>query len=335
METENANNRQPVVIEGRILTTPTAIEAQVPDAGVDEHVAQADEVPTGDNEEPGSSPVTQTANESTAFTANSSDSAAESNAGSAEAPDRANDNQQDFDALEAITSLLVGGAIEGTSQLVSRLQKYQELIQEEAAEAEEGEAASEDISEDELVRLRYAAVGFIFDAQAAFRRNVTVWAKVADRSARLTSRAAEPVTNSFVFNPLRRRYNDLVRRGEESLARWIADGRTAEGPSRQLARRTYVEIVDEFIDRLAENPELQSVITQQSMGVASDIRDEVRERTVTGDNMVEALVRRILRRKPRAQLPAPPQDVQRWAGLTLEEYRALSLADETKDNSSA
>jgi len=51
--------------------------------------------------------------------------------------------------------------------------------------------------------------------------------------------------------------------------------------------------------------------------------------------MVEALVRRILRRKPRAELPSPPQEVQRWAGLTLEEYRALSLADETKDDASS
>ena len=93
-------------------------------------------------------------------------------------------------------------------------------------------------------------------------------------------------------------------------------------------------MVDEFIDRLAENPQLQAVITKQSIGVASDMRDEVRERTVTADNLMEGLVRRILRRTPRAELPGPPPEVQRWAGLTLEEYKAQVQSDETKDKSS-
>jgi hypothetical protein len=269
--------------------------------------------------------------------------------GSATVPDSADEDEAadgeqeeataepDFDALRALTSLLIGGAIEGTSQLTTRLQRYQEAIRQEAAEiGEEGDDADA-IDEDELVRLRYALVGLIFDAQATFRRNVSLWAKLADRSTRVTNRVTQPVTNSFLFSPVRRRYHGLIRRGEESLARWIEDGRIEETPSRQLASRTYVELVDEFIDKLAENPQLQAVITEQSIGVASDMRDEVRERTVTADNLMEGLVRRILRRTPRAELPGPSPEVQRWAGLTLEEYRAQTQVDETdeaKDKSS-
>jgi hypothetical protein len=242
--------------------------------------------------------------------------------------------EADFDPLLALTRLLVGGVIEGTSQLTTRLQKYQEDLRREAAEraADGGDTAV--TSEDELDRLRYAFVGLIFDAQSTFRRNVTLWAKIASRSASVTHRVTEPVTNSFLFNPIQRRYDKLVRRGEQSLARWIADGRVEEPQSRQLASRTYGEIIDEFINRLSENPELQSLITEQSLGVASEMRDEVRERTVTADNLMEGIVRRILRRTPRDELPEPPPEVQKWAGLSLEDYKAQLQTDEDEDDSS-
>lgn len=241
---------------------------------------------------------------------------------------------EEFDALRSLTRLLVGGAIEGTSQLTARLQRYEEALRQEAAEMAAEGYEREPIEEDELVRLRYALVGLVFDAQETFWRNVSLWARAADRSVRVSGRVAQPVTNSFVFNPLRRRYENLIKRGEDRLARWTTHGRVEEQPSRELARRTYNEVIDEFIDRLADNPQLQAVITKQSIGVASDMRDEVRERTVTADNLVEGLVRRILRRTPRGELPEPPPEVQRWAGLSLEEYRAEKIANERKDDSS-
>jgi hypothetical protein len=98
-----------------------------------------------------------------------------------------------------------------------------------------------------------------------------------------------------------------------------------------LASRTYGEIIDEFINRLSENPELQALITEQSLGVASEMRDEVRERTVTADNLMEGLVRRVLRRSPRAELPGPPPEVQKWAGLSIEEYKAQLQTDEDEN----
>ncbi|MDX1417183.1 MAG: hypothetical protein R3293_23455, partial [Candidatus Promineifilaceae bacterium] len=127
--------------------------------------------------------------------------------------------------------------------------------------------------------------------------------------------------------PLQRRYDRIVRRGEQSLERWIATGRTNEPRSRELAKMTYAEIVDEFIDQLAENPELQELVTTQGIGLASQARDEVRERTVTADNLMEGLVRRILRRTPRSELPGPPPEVQKWANLTLDEYKTESKSE--------
>ncbi len=331
MSTENEREFTTVVIEGEVWADTTSSGR---DAGEPDTAASSNDPGSADGNgvsSPETPDAPEDAAEADAPVAGSGDtmSAAEAESAAGEPTDVS--AEADFDALRALTALLVGGAIEGTSQLASRLKEYQEEIRQQAAENAGQNEESEPIVEDELVRLRYALVGLIFDAQDTFRRNLSLWAKIADQSARATNRVTNPVTNSFLFRPARRRYDRLIRRGESSLARWVSDGRKEEPPSRELARKTYVEIVDEFIDQLAENPQLQSVITQQSLGVASEMRDEVRERTVTADNLVENLVRRILRRTPRAELPEPPPQVQRWAGLTLEEYRAETRNDEANN----
>jgi len=338
MSAENNNNFETVVIDGEVWAVTSSAEESTSES---EAISSSNE-PEGELEQPQQDPI------ETLDPPNMIDNAQESEdtGSSATVPDSTEQDETseseqsevpddpEFDPLRALTSLLVGGAIEGASQLTTRLQIYQEELRQEAAELAGEDVEAEAVDEDELIHLRYALVGLIFDAQSTFRRNVSLWAKIADRSARATSQVTQPVTNSVLFSPFRQRYRSLTRRGEESLARWIADGRVEESPSRELARRTYTELVDEFIDHLAENPELQSLITEQSIGVASDMRDEVRERTVTADNLMEGLVRRILHRTPRAELPGPPPEVQRWAGLTIEEYRAQEKIDEAKDESS-
>ena len=340
MDQDNNNDFETVIIEGEVWAVTSSPEStegnteMVIDASSGAESVQVSEaeqvegdVPTPETAQPVEDP--DTIDESGSQIGSAGPQGTEPVDGSEAG---AGEEEPDFDSLRALTRLLVGGAIEGTSQLASRLQQYQEDLRREAAEraADESDSAVA-TTEDELDRLRYAVVGLIFDAQSTFRRNVTLWAKVASRSANMTNRVTEPVTNSFLFNPIQRRYDRLVRRGERSLARWIADGRIEEPQSRQLASRTYVEILDEFIERLSENPELQALITEQSLGVASEMRDEERERTVTADNLMEGLVRRILRRAPRAELPEPPPEVQKWAGLSLDDYKAQMQIDEDEN----
>jgi hypothetical protein len=59
------------------------------------------------------------------------------------------------------------------------------------------------------------------------------------------------------------------------------------------------------MDQLGQAPQLQDLVKKQSAGLGQDVLDEVRERTVTGDQAAEKLVRTILRRAPRETLPAP------------------------------
>lgn len=63
------------------------------------------------------------------------------------------------------------------------------------------------------------------------------------------------------------------------------------------------EAMSEAIDTLAQSPALVELVTTQSTSVAAEILEEVRERAVSGDRLVEGIARRILRRQPRSALP--------------------------------
>ena len=323
------NNFKTVVIEGQVwAVTPGNEESAV--------VAAANKVASTEHEtvsEPEPNQITDS-NESDGSDAEAnsqpleavSNSDQENNVQTDSGSSNTGDEQENFDPLRALTALLIGGAVEGTSQLVTRLRSYEEEIKAKSADASTTDSQS-NTQEDEMDRLRYAFIGLVFDAQATFRRNLSLMAKAVDHSTKATNRVTRPVTNNFLTRPLQRRYHRLVQRGEQRFTNWVDFGRKSEPPSRELAKMTYEQIVDEFINHLAENPELQDLVTQQGIGLASEARDEVRERTVTADNLMEGIVRRILKRTPRAELPGPPPEVQRWANLTLDEYKIESKSE--------
>ena len=257
--------------------------------------------------------VIDTEDDMPASSPSSSDQAAASDAAPAQ-------SQPEFDSLYALTSLVVGLGVEGTSVLLERLKRYEAEIREDRETIDELYQA-----ESPNDRLRYLLIGFLFEQQSWFRRYARQLVKLTDQSLNLANRASRPVLENRVANPitdpLRRRYNRLVRNGESSVQRWVQIGRENEPESRLLASKTYQEIIDEFIQRLADNEELQDLVAQQSLGLASEVRDEIRERTVTGDNVLEGIVRRMLRRTPRTELPPPSPQVQGWAQATHEDRR--------------
>lgn len=66
------------------------------------------------------------------------------------------------------------------------------------------------------------------------------------------------------------------------------------------------------LERLADEPEVvRTLVLDQSGGLAGELADTVRSRTVTADDVVERLVRRLTLRKPRARPELP-------SGLTPE-----------------
>ena len=64
------------------------------------------------------------------------------------------------------------------------------------------------------------------------------------------------------------------------------------------------------LNRLS-NRELADLVQKKSVGLATEAVDEFRSRTVSADVMAENIVRRILRRPPRTELPEAAEDIRR------------------------
>ena len=214
----------------------------------------------------------------------------------------------EFDAYMAVVKLLIGGAVEGSAELVKRLEKWEAELN-----ALEGVAGPSEIHSDGDV-VRFMLVGMALSAGDGVRRQVVKLAQASDMFWRFTGSAAQPLVNNrvtgIVTGPFDRALDRLVTRGQQRVNDWVELGRSQEPGARRMARKAYLETVDEFISLLAENQELAELVQKKSIGLATEAVDEFRSRTVSADAIAENIVRRILRRPPRAELPSPSDEVR-------------------------
>lgn len=215
--------------------------------------------------------------------------------------------EAEFDALESLVRLLVGGSIEAPAELVARLQQWERQV---AEAGDTGNLAAIPAATDQL---RYALVGLAFVAHDQARLGASRFSRLVNASAGRLLHATRPVTNSQMMQPVHRRFESLVAQGETAVNQWIARGQTEEPRSRLVARQAVNLTIDEVIQHLAENPEVRDLVTQQTAGIADEIVGGVRGRTVTADIVLERLVRGLLRRPPREQLPPPAPEVMAQA----------------------
>jgi len=94
------------------------------------------------------------------------------------------------------------------------------------------------------------------------------------------------------------------------------------------------KVGDQYIKYLrVDNPDdIQELIAGQTMGMTTQLANEVRQRTVTADSVFEMFGRALLRRAPRQDLPEPPPEVQKLATFKgEEEMRQARYMDEDDD----
>ena len=97
-----------------------------------------------------------------------------------------------------------------------------------------------------------------------------------------------------------RRYAaELGARTRAQLTRWAEVGVREEQVGRDLARRATGQIFASAMARVAESPELQQVIEQQSGGLTTSAMNDLRESSARADKMVESVAGRLLHRRPR------------------------------------
>jgi hypothetical protein len=223
-------------------------------------------------------------------------SAPERTAEAPRTPNPAPPGGDDFDAIEALMRLLVGGTLEGADELLRRLRQW-EASTETGASIAPGETPAD--------RRRYALVGLLAESTAWARYGVDAARRLSRPFARLLLVDVPAILRMTPAEPLIARVDTRVARQRATLDRWVRVGRQEERRGRLLSRRAVSSTMDELLDELAHNPELRELIEQQSAEVAGTAVDEVRERTLSADLWLEKLVHSMLRRSARERAPQP------------------------------
>lgn len=215
----------------------------------------------------------------------------------------------DFNTGQAVLRLIVGLTLEGTDELSRRLREWETRITQEHEPPSSSSTGTQSKSLSEGERLYYALIGMSFAARQRVERDMTEWLSSPGRVMQglidLTNDLSENPLLRPLVQPIKEQAEAVSQHVHDEIERWVAIGQAEEQRSRAVARIAVPEVIDEVLEMLADNPELQDLIQQQSVGLAGEVVDSVREVTVTADSVVEAIARRILGRKPRRQLPPP------------------------------
>lgn len=206
-------------------------------------------------------------------------------------PESAGDQDDQFDAAEALLRLLVGGVLVGADELQDRLERWQEAATYSAAQATPLQAASDS--------LRYMFVGMLFETEMRMRRRFSRLREslsyLADE-ANLFYTTRTPAMRRTPFEPIRMRLDELLFLTMTAVDRWTDRGWIEEQRGRRMARLAATDVIDELLDYMAHNPEVRKLIEQQGLDMAESAVDEVRGRTASADQWIERLARSLLRR---------------------------------------
>jgi hypothetical protein len=158
--------------------------------------------------------------------------------------------------------------------------------------------------------VRYVGLGMFARGQKKVLGGIRSGFQLTLSSASWLLRTADTATDNRLARPVRRRMEARLRSIEHSLEEYLAEGRREEAQSRALASETVDVMMGEIFDYIARDPEIaafvRDLVGQQSLGLAGVVSDNARKVSSTGDDLVEGVIRRLLRRKPRRELPPSP-----------------------------
>jgi hypothetical protein len=169
---------------------------------------------------------------------------------------------------------------------------------------------------------RQVALGFALDTQSRLSRTARAILRQGDRVVGTVDRALSPVLSSRALSPARGPFESLVERGQAQVKHWRDLGRAEEARSRALVQDATEQLIDTSVGTVSSDPRtqkiVQEIIQQQSLGMADEAIEEVRERTVTGDMLLERPVRSILRRRPRESVPASTELIRNLPKVSVK-----------------
>ncbi len=212
---------------------------------------------------------------------------------------------QQMGDLKASLRLVVGSSLSGREAYIQRLrraQAAQELVKPGTILVDESETFRD--------QLRYLLLGILFETPDLFQRGLASAEKASAKVYGLFSKILSPFTNSWIFSPVRNRYDYAAARGEKVIDRLIMKGRLEEQNSRLMLQQKNVDdLVNEVLEYVILKTEVQGYIEEAGTSVAGDVLDEFREQSAAVDTNLELRLKSIFRKRVPSQPVTPSSDV--------------------------
>lgn len=213
-------------------------------------------------------------------------------------------SSQGLDDLKSSLRLVVGSALTGRDVFVSRLRRMQA-----AQEAIAPEAIVVDENETSRDQLRYLLLGMLFETPDILQRGLVTAEQASLKVINLISKILSPLTNSWVFSPVKGQYDDATARGEAIIDRLIMKGRLEEHNSRQILQEKAIDdLLNDFIEYLVLKTEIRQIIQEESLSVATDVAGEFQEQSAAVDSLLEQKLRSVFRKRASSQSTLPPEN---------------------------
>ena len=212
---------------------------------------------------------------------------------------------QQLSDLKATLRLVVGSALNGGDAYIERLRRVQAA--QEAAKPE-----SMDVDESEAMgdQLRYLLLGILFETPDLFQRGLAAAGQVSDKVYGFFSTILSPITNSWVFGPVRDKYDYAAARGEKVIDRLIMKGRMEEQNSRLILQQKNIDdLVNELLEYVILKTEIQQIIQEGGTSMAGDVIDEFREQSAAVDSTLEQKLKSIFHKRVPSQPVTPSGDL--------------------------
>ena len=218
----------------------------------------------------------------------------------------------DRDSIDLALRFLVGLLAIGGEEAARRLQEMQKKL-----DADPVLWGAQTRSGPKSLRRQawHLGVGLARRGQRRLRRHIH---SSYDRSRRVINRVSSAPDRwgaGFVTCPVHRPIRERVLQWRQQAALIEREGEMEEQMGRALATGTLGDLILEIMDEIAANPQLlefvQDLLSQQGRGMATVVMDNTRSVALTADDAADALLRRLLKRKPRRELPPSPVEGQR------------------------
>ncbi len=228
----------------------------------------------------------------------------------------------EFETVRLLSRFLVGLALEGGDELLTRLRAIEEELLQEANGRQEPAPAADSVS-----LLRYLAVGTLLWGQQATLRSAFKGFETAARVTTRTVGLADKLTDNALLRPARRPVGWSSKRAAIFMKARISEGRNDEEQGRALATQAVAGIIDSFINSLSDNPEFTELISESGLSLAGTVVDNSRQVGVAADGMLENLVRRVFKRRARNELPQSP-----YVGKLQDMYTPENLVSQNDES---